>query len=344
MPDVTFLAGPPRRWITGLAAAVSVSMLVASCTTEEQSSPRPTLTSTTSTTTTDAPVTTEAPIDSTTSTSAAPESTTTEAPTGPVDALVPLFVGGADSAGWLFLGAWQQDRWQESSDASGEPIRPGVAAGTGFVVSNLDGETPAVLGENIEACFDGRVGPAIDVDVAAPDPPGFGYNAVAVLQPSWALQPRPVAVTSTAPEAYRALGVAAFDDEPVDGTQGAVEQLVVADLDGDGDDEALASFEFIQPSAGPGAPGDLAALLVIDATTRVAQTVLLSAVPDEDVDDDLGSFEIIERFRVLDVADLNGDGRMEVLVHAWYYEGAAVIVFTYDDDELTEVLSAGCGA
>jgi hypothetical protein len=255
---------------------------------------------------------------------------------------VPLVIGGADSAGWLFLGAWQQDRWQEATDPSGNPIRPGISAGSGVVVSNLDGQTEAATGENTEACFDGRVGPAIDVDVAPPDPPGFGYNAVAVVGATWPLGPRPVAVTSTAPDAYRALGAAAFDDEPVDASKGAIEQLVVTDLDGDGDDEALAAFEYIQPSVGPGAPGDLAALLVIDATTRAAETVLLSAVPADVGGDE--PFEIIERYRVLDVADLNGDGRMEVLVHAWYYEGASVIVYTYADGELTKVLSTGCGA
>ncbi len=341
---------PPS--ILRLAVAVTLAALVASCTTEEQSTPRPTLTSTTSPTTeTTATVDTAPPPESTAA--VAPETTsaatvapepTAPLPDGPADTLVPLLIGGADSAGWLFLGAWQQDRWQESFDPSGNPIRPGIAAGTPFVVSNLDGETPVVLGDNTEACFDERVGPAIEVDVAPADPPGFGYNAVAVPQVPWTLKPRPVAVTSTAPDAYRALGAAAFDDEPVDGASGTVEQLVVTDLDGDGDDEALVSFEFIQPSAGPGAAGDLAALLVVDATTRAAETVLLSAVPEQDPDADTASFEIIERYRILDVVDLNGDGRMEVLVHAWYYEGAAVIVYTYADGQLTEVLAAGCGA
>ncbi len=324
-----------------LAAAASMMLLLVACTTEETSTPGPTLTSTTSTSTTSttSPSTTVAP-----TTEPPAESTTTApaAPTGPVDALVPLLIGGPDSTGWLFLGAWQQDRWQESTDPSGNPIRPGIGAGTPFTVSNLDGETTAVLGNNTEACFDGRVGPAIDVEVAPPDPPGFGYNAVAVLQPAWPLKPRPVAVTATAPDAYRALGVDAFDGEAVDASQGAIEQLVVADLDGDGDDEALVSFEFVQPSAGPGAPGDLAALLLIDVDTRGAEPVVLSAV-DQDLGDN-GPFPIIERYRVLDVADLNGDGRMEVLVHAWYYEGAAVIVYTYDGSELTEVLTTGCGA
>ena len=49
---------------------------------------------------------------------------------------------------------------------------------------------------------------------------------------------------------------------------------------------------------------------------------------------------------MLDVLDLNGDGRMEVVVHAWYYEGASVVVFEHDaeTDELTQVLANGCGA
>jgi hypothetical protein len=315
----------------------SLLLLAAACTTEQTSNPGPTLTTTSSTsTTTTSTTTTLAP-----TTTAAVESTTsapTTLPAGPADALVPLLIGGAESTGWLFLGAWQGDRWQESTDPAGKPIRPGIEAGTPFIVSNLDGETPAVLGENTEACFDGRVGPSIDVDVAPPDPPGFGYDAVAVLAQSWPLKPRPVAVTSVSPDAYRALGVAAFSGESVDATKGDIEQVVVADLDGDGDDEALASFEFVQSGAGPGARGDLAALLVIDVTTRTAETVLLSAV------DQGAGGQIIERYRVLDVADLNGDGRMEVLVHAWYYEGAGVLVYTYDGSTLTEVLATGCGA
>jgi hypothetical protein len=46
---------------------------------------------------------------------------------------------------------------------------------------------------------------------AAPDPPGFGYNAVAVLDQPWELKPRRVAVVDdNVPPAYQALGEAAF--------------------------------------------------------------------------------------------------------------------------------------
>jgi len=328
-----------RAGSRSIAVAAVLAVIVAGCTTEEQSNPGPTLTSTTSTTTI-APTTTSTTVAPTTTLPA--DTTTTTAPTGPIDAVVPLLVGGSDSTGWLFLGAWQEDRWQAATDPSGNPIRPGISAGSAFAVSNLDSETAAVVGDNTEACFDGRVGPTIDVVVASPDPPGYGYNAVAVLQQAWPLKPRPVAVTAKAPDAYRALAAAAFAGEPVDASTGNIEQLVVADLDGDGDDEALVSFESVQPSAGPGAPGDLAALHLIDVSTRETDTVLLSTV-DLQLPED-GPFPIIERYRVLDVADLNGDGLMEVVVHAWYYEGASVLVYTYDGSKLTEVLATGCGA
>ena len=323
----------------GAGTAVLTVLVGAGCTSEQQSAPRPTLTTTTSTTTT----TTTTSTTTTTTTTVAPTTeapTSTTAPSGPAAALVPLLVGGAESTGWLFLGAWQQDRWQESSDPSGNPIRPGIQAGTPVVISNLSTETTAAIGENTEACFDGQVGPTIDAEVTAPDPPGFGYNAVAVLTQPWLLKPRPVAVTATAPDAYRAIGQESFNGEPVDASAGDVEQLVVADLDGDGDDEALVAFEFVQPSTSTGAPGDLATLLLVDVETRATVTVLQSLV-DETIDE--AAFPVIERFRVLDVADLNGDGRMEVLVHAWYYEGASVIVYTYDGDGVTQVLAAGCG-
>jgi hypothetical protein len=79
---------------------------------------------------------------------------------------------------------------------------------------------------------------------------------------------------------------------------------------------------------------------------RTSARTPASTVERSFVDADLGpdEFPLIERYRVLAVADLNGDGRTEVAVHAWYYEGASVIVYGYDGAELTEVLANGCGA
>ncbi|HSL74319.1 MAG TPA: hypothetical protein VK853_07625 [Ilumatobacteraceae bacterium] len=324
-----------------LLALAVVGMLAAACTSEESTTPRPTLTSTTSTTTT-VPTTTPttAPADTTTP----PAETTTTPPStlpaGPADVQLPLLVGGS-VGGWLYLGAWEFDTWAPPFADDGTPITPSVGPGTAVTVSNLLTDTTATLGAFTEACFDEREGPTIDIEIAPPDPPGFGYGAIAFPTPGWPLVPRPVAVTAAGPAAYQAIGEAAFAGEPVDASLGTVRQVVVSDLDGDGDDEALVVFENFDETGIIGTPGDLSALLLVDATTRASSTALSSFVPADLGEDGVG---VIERFRVIDVADYNGDGRMEVAAHAWYYEGAAVVLFEYDGTQLVEVLSTGCGS
>lgn len=331
--------GPvPRPLARGAAAWLAVMLVLASCTSEQSTDPGPTLTSTTSTAPTAS--TTEPEVVDTTTPPTTEETTTTAStttlPPGPTDATVSLVVGGAEG-GWLPLGSWEGSAWVDAPADGGLPI----GAGTPMSITDLSGVRAATAGSEVEACFDDRTGPSLDATVAAPDPPGFGYAAVATTGHDRTLRPRPLAVTTTGPDAYRALGAAAFAGDPVDASAGQVVQVVVADLDGDDDDEAVVVFEHVQPSAGPGAAGDFAAVLIVDATSRAATTVLTAHVP-ADLPPEI--LPLTERFRVIDVSDHNGDGRMEVAIHAWYYEGASVLLFEYDGTTLDEVLAAGCGA
>lgn len=314
---------------------LALTLIASSCTTELSSDPAPTLTTTT-TATTVAPATTVTP---STAPATAPELTTTTLRATPTDAVVAILVGGADHAGWLFLGAWQRDRWRTASDPAGNAIRREISPGADATVSRLSGARAATVGDSAETCDDGRVGPTLSVTVAAPAPPGFGYSAVAAIDSDWPVLPRPFAATSTAPASYRALGERAFDGVAVDASLGDIEQLVVVDLDGDGDDEAVASFEYVQSEATVGTPGDLAALLLVDVNTRAATTVATSSIASTRSTRGLSA---IARYRVLAVADLNGDGRMEVVVHTWIGEVASVKAYAYDGTELNEVLAAGC--
>jgi hypothetical protein len=324
------------RSIVATIVGTALGLTLAACTTELTSDPGPTLTSTTSTTTS-----TTVPASTTTSTTVAETTTTvavtTTLPAGPIDGIVPLLIGGADG-GWLNLGEWQFDGWSDAVDAAGDPIAPSVGPGTAVAVSNLATEAAGQLGDTAEACADGRIGPTVDVAVAAPEPPGFGYAAVALPTPTWSLKPRPVAVTTTGPGSYETLGEAAFAGAAVDASQGAIEQLVVTDLDGDGDDESLMVYEYVGPGTVRGAAGDLSSVLLVDAATRTSSTVERSFVAPTD------RIPSLERFRILDVADVNGDGRMEVAVHAWSFEGVVVRLYEYDGTRLTRVLTAGCPA
>lgn len=143
---------------------------------------------------------------------------------------------------------------------------------------------------------------------------GSGIAVAGVADP----RPRPVALvapTGTHRGMVRdALPRLGGDDPAPD-----VGQVVRADLDGDGDDEVLVS--------GRRSAGDDAVLLVGDGTTT---TIVDSQVFTFGAEPTVGA-----------VADLNGDGRMEVVAH----RGPARVTVheLADDGSLTPVLAGGCG-
>ena len=328
---------PPR-----LACLAALSIAAAACTVEESSAPEPTVTSASTTTTVSQPDTTIP------TTAAAPETTATSVPPttappatlppGPISASIPIVTGG-ELGGWLLLGRWQVDKWQPPTSDDDQLSAADLAGDPTLTVTGLDfSEQTVTIGASDEACFDGRQGPTLDVAIPSAEPPGFGYAAIA-LPASWPLKPRQVAQVSGGPPAYQQLGVDNFAEQGIDASAGTIDQIVVADLDGDGVDEALVSFEQVADPDATGSPGDATAILLVNTETQSSQIVIGSNVDSSETD-----FPITEQFRVLDVADLNGDGRMEVIVRAWYYEGMSVIVYEYDGTALVQTLATGCGA
>src|SRR4029453_1578652 len=49
-------------------------------------------------------------------------------------------------------------------------------------------------------------------------------------------------------------------------------------------------------------------------------------------------------YQVTAVVDLNGDGKLEVIVHSFYYEGGQTTIYRCEPDKTEEVLSVECGA
>lgn len=300
-------------------------------------------TTTAETPTTVAPTTTAAPT-TVAPTTAAPTTavptTTLPPPSGePTTDPVPLFAG-SDLGPWLYLGGWDGTAWAGPFGDEDQPVDPGLASNATVTISDLGrGQRDGASGPSGESCFDGRSGPVITPNPGVPEVPGYGYSAIA-LPADWPLQPRPVVEIDDEVPAYAAAGAAAFADvDGVDAESGQVDQIVISDLDGDGDTESLVVYGKDPDSLGdPGFSG----LLLIDADSGEATTVERSA--GEATPDQPDSFSPIDTYRVLDVADLNGDGLMEIVSRSWYFEGAGVSVHTYDGSTLSEVVATGCGA
>ena len=49
-------------------------------------------------------------------------------------------------------------------------------------------------------------------------------------------------------------------------------------------------------------------------------------------------------YNIAAVLDLNGDGKLEVIVHSFYYEGGETMIYRCEPDKIEPVLSVACGA
>jgi len=327
---------------------LSVAVIASACTEEAAITP-PTATFETTTTT-------EAPPESTTTAApdtAPPETTvaestttmpeTTAAPTTTIAALgdpttvsTEYFVGGA-LGGWLYLGRWTGSDWEADRDDEQQLREPSASNGDAVVVHDLDAApVEGTVDGTGEACADGRTGPVITPDPGEESDSGFRSVAFPA---DWATQPRAVALVDASIESYADAGAAAFEDLGIDTSDGTIRQLLVTDLDGDGDTEALVAF---------GAAA-FSTLLVIDADSgaaiRVARSVTETVTPTTVAEDDPPGETTTtpaDVYRTLAVADLNGDGRAEIVSHAFDGTTSTVSVHTYDGTEVDAVLTTAC--
>jgi len=67
------------------------------------------------------------------------------------------------------------------------------------------------------------------------------------------------------------------------------------------------------------------------------------AYPGKGSDDD-ASFDAPNAYKVIAVLDLDGDGKMEIVVGANYYEGEELTIYRYDPKKVDALLSVACGA
>jgi hypothetical protein len=67
------------------------------------------------------------------------------------------------------------------------------------------------------------------------------------------------------------------------------------------------------------------------------------AYPGKGTDDD-ASFDAPNAYKVIAILDLDGDGKMEVVVGWNYYEGEEITIYRCDPKKSEALLSVSCGA
>jgi hypothetical protein len=229
------------------------------------------------------------------------------------------------------IGWWSGSEWQ-ARPAGAQP-----GAGLDYTVVGVGDTFGTAPGEAVtEDCpaqmttSDSDVAVAMDAGGGGEPPP---IAVAGVAEP----RPRPVQQFDTGSDVYRqaaadaAAGLGAT-------TPPTLTQVLRADLDGSGTQEVVVAAEHLSdpddlsPSAGDWSIVFLRRV----AGNAVATDVLASSVVG-------GDSEALERIQVATLADLNGDGTMEVALHGRSSSGEWTSIHALGSDGvLTEVLRAGC--
>ncbi|MDH3539985.1 MAG: hypothetical protein OEP52_08330 [Acidimicrobiia bacterium] len=304
----------PNSWRRLL---VLVALTLAACTTD------PAVPSTSSTTTpastTTAPATSTAP------------STTTTAPSTTTTLLEPdtfLTVGNTCLLGW-WDGVWQ----------SGDDLP--VSGGEDYQVVRLDEPITSTTGSEARPSCEPLDLVSVEFDPAIPG--DFLEVDALAIQTGTAVRPYPVQSLALSIPTYiqatselletRVAGIPIIN----------LTQVIRTDLEGDGTDEVIVAASTIPDDLISSQVGDYSIVYLRKVIEGELQTAILGVSIVEDLDN---LFQDLAVFNVAAVADLNGDGTMEIVINGIVWEGAFLQAWEYINDDLgpVEVLSCGCGS
>lgn len=306
-----------------VAAACSPGETTGSSTTS--SLPATTTTTGQATTTISAPVTTSSTMAPTTT---SPASTTTSELLEGNWADEPLVTTAFGALGW-----WDGSGWL---DAETEGALP-VVGGEDYQVIRLGQLDVTTAGSQTIVC------PPLDViGVELTDPELLGEfpgpYGVAISAP-WPLQPHLFEEVDD-DGTYAGFASELLSDRGLEVPDPVIKQLFRTDLEDDGIHEVLVVAEDVTPGFLLEA-GDYSIFFMRKVIEGEVQTAILGDTVVLDESDQFGALHGIGG-----VADLNGDARMEVIANLAYFEGFAVAVWEFVDDDLGPVvaLETGCGS
>jgi hypothetical protein len=193
----------------------------------------------------------------------------------------------------------------------------------------------------------------MEIEVQAPGEPcedfypiNYGLDDVEGIavggNPGWNLQPRAARVTDLNNPTYVKAASDALRTKGIINKAPKLGYVLRVDLDGDGQEEVLIDAgsygERIQPSA---KRGDYSFILLRKMVAgKVQNTIVTGDFVTKNI-----KFGAPSRFEISAIADLNGDGKMEVIIYGAYYEGHWIEAYEMKGNKLADIkaLNAGCG-
>lgn len=178
------------------------------------------------------------------------------------------------------------------------------------------------------------------------------------LSAPWNPRPRAVTVLPNSSAIYQAVVRDFLVKKGLRNPMVKLGQVVRADLDGDGSVEIVISANHFDESSGQadigelfppagGQAGDYGLLLVRKIIAGQVRTfdlgsdVILKATTPQDLEQGIQNNP--DSYALVNVLDLNGDGKMEVVMFNAIYEDSAVSALEWDGKKFQQRLISGCG-
>lgn len=257
--------------------------------------------------------------------------------------LVPLLCGGLLAAAEpvpivevqtdYLIGSYSGGKWLKSEVAA-KSVKPG----TKFRVYGLTRELGESKGGKPTANTD--VCPDVFTIALSPKPE---QGAIAVAAP-WDAMPRAPKVVAATQPVYLDAVAEFLKGKGIKEPKVKITKIVRVDLEGDGEDEVLISAtnyftkEGNVPNASPAGSYSFVIL------RRVVGGKLRTQLVDGEFYPKAKTFNAPGRYEICAVLDLDGDGKLEVILSNDYYEGGWTTIYRCTPDKVSELLSVACGA
>ena len=240
-------------------------------------------------------------------------------------------------SGYLF-GAVSNGKWLKAEETA-----KAVQADTTYQIYSLTDKVGEAKGSAPKSADE----PCPDtMEVSLSEKPEDGVIGLAA---SWNALPRKPRIADTTQHVYVDAVRDFLKTKGIDQPKVKIDNILRVDLDGDGEDEVLISAtnyfrkDDRVPMRSPAGSYSMVLLRRVVAGKVETQVVAGEFHPKAYVSKE-DSFDAPSIYKVITTLDLDGDGKLEVVVGSDYYEGGETTIYRCDPKKSEALLSVSCGA